>query len=294
MRIGLLRRYDPELPDFLHRHGFTSVEIELRAGDGLAPDQAGTDAWPKVMAALAARDISLSALAYYGNLLDPDLTAAAGHAHLLRGVMRQAADLKVDVVGIMAGRDPDLPVMANLPRFVATITPLVREAEDLGVRLAIENCPKFHKFPFRGTNIGFSMEAFDAIFAAVPSPNLGIEYDPSHPVMMFMDYLEWVYHYRDRIVHVHAKDAEVVWREIRRNGIYADGAFRYRLPGLGDVDWGQLISALIEIGYRGALDIEGRHDPVYSGDLEVQGLLLARRHLEQFVPSPVAAGGVSR
>jgi sugar phosphate isomerase/epimerase len=76
-----------------------------------------------------------------------------------------------------------------------------------------------------------------------------------------------------------------VWREIKLNGIYADHAFRYRLPGLGDVDWGRFISALIEIGYRGDVDIEGRHDPVYAGDLESAGLLLARRHLEQFIPS---------
>jgi sugar phosphate isomerase/epimerase len=294
MRIGLLRRYDPDLPDFLQRHGFTSVEIEVRAGDALDADRADGGAWERLVADLGRREIALSSLAYYGNLLDPDRTAAADHARRLRAVMGRAARLGVGVVGIMAGRDPDLPVLANIPRFAATLTPLVRQAEDLGVRLAIENCPKFHKFPFRGTNIGFSVEALDAIFDAVPSPNLGIEYDPSHPVMMFMDYLEWVYRYRDRVFHVHAKDAEVVWREIRLNGIYADGAFRYRLPGLGDVDWGRLISALIEIGYRGALDIEGRHDPVYSGDLEVQGLLLARRHLERFVPAaaPVATAAI--
>lgn len=284
MRIGLLRRYEPGLPEQMERLGFTSCEIELREGDPLDPDRASTDDLRRAVDALGERGVRVSSLAYYGNLLDPDAAAAAARARRLRTTMGWARAVEVDVVGVMAGRDPDLPVLANVPRFRDVFAPLAREAEGLGVRLAIENCPKFHAFPFRGTNIGFSVEALDAIFDAVPSPSLGLEYDPSHPVMMLMDYLDWVYRYRDRIFHVHAKDAEVVWREIKLNGIYADRAFRYRLPGLGDVDWGRLVSALIEVGYRGDLDIEGRHDPVYAGDLEDAGLLVARRHLEQFIP----------
>jgi sugar phosphate isomerase/epimerase len=286
VRIGLLRRYTAGLPATLERLGFGSVEVEVREGDLLDPDRATSDDWRRARDELAARGARISSIAYYGNLLEPDRAEAEARAGRLRAVMGRAGELGVEVVGIMAGRDPDRPVLANLPRFREVFGPIVRRAEELGVRLAIENCPKFHAFPFRGTNMGFSVEAFDAIFDAVPSPNLGIEYDPSHAVMMFMDYLDLIHRYRDRIFHVHAKDAEVVWREIRLNGIYADGAFRYRLPGLGDVDWGRFVSALIEVGYRGDLDIEGRHDPVYAGDLEEAGLLLSRQ-LEQFVPQLV-------
>jgi len=289
LRIGLLRRYTPDLPAFMEAHGFTSAEIEFRPGEGLEPDTASLDDVRRMRDDLAARGVRLSSFASYGNLLDPDPAEAEADTRRLRTVMGWANALGVEVVGVMAGRDPSLPPLANVPRFKDAFTPLLREAEDLGVKLAIENCPKFHAWPFRGTNIGYSVEVFDAIFDAVSSPNLGIEYDPSHPVMMLMDYLEWVYRYADRIFHVHAKDAEVVWREIKRNGIYADHAFRYRLPGLGDVDWGRLVSALVEVGYRGDLDIEGRHDPVYADDLEAAGLVLARRHLEQFVPAVVPA-----
>lgn len=284
MRIGLLRRYKPGLSRFLQELGFRSVELEFRECDPLDPDVATEDQVRAAASELAEHDVAISALAYYGNLLDPDPAIARDRERRLRTVMRWAWLLGVEVVGIMAGRDPSLPALDNLPRFKATFAPIVCEAEDLGIKLAIENCPKFHAFPFRSTNMAFSIECYDAIFDAVPSPNLGLEYDPSHPVMMFMDYLDWIYRYRDRIFHVHAKDAEVVWREIRLNGIYADKAFRYRLPGLGDVNWGRLISALIEVGYDGSLDIEGDHDPVYSGELAAAGLLFARRHLDQFLP----------
>jgi sugar phosphate isomerase/epimerase len=269
----------------MQAHGFTSAEIEFREGDPIDPDRAVLDDVRRMADALAEHGVRISSFASYGNLLDPDPTEAEADVRRLRTVMGWANALGVGVVGIMAGRDPALPALANVPRFRDVFTPIVREAEGIGVKLAIENCPKFHAHPFRGTNIGFSVETLDAIFDAIPSSHLGLEYDPSHPVMMLMDYIDLIYRYRDKIFHVHAKDAEVVWREIKLNGIYADHAFRYRLPGLGDVDWGRFISALIEIGYRGDVDIEGRHDPVYAGDLESAGLLLARRHLEQFIPS---------
>ncbi len=288
MRIGLLRRYTTDLPAYLEKLGFASVQIEFCEGDLLDPATASDASVAAAVAEMRQRDIQVSAFAYYANLLEPDSSSAAEHRRRLCRIIQWASALDVPVIGIMAGRDPALPALENLPRFVDVFSPIVREAEDLQVRLAIENCPKFHAFPFRSTNFAFSFQTYDAIFAALPSPNLGLEYDPSHPVMMMMDVLEWVYRYGPRIFHVHAKDAEVVWREIRANGIYSDKAFRYRLPGFGDVDWGRLISALIEIGYRGALDIEGKHDPVYSGDLDAPGLVLARRHLEQYAPSTAA------
>ena len=288
MRIGLLRRYTHDLPDYLRATGFTCAEIEFRAGDPLDPEVASFDDVRSAFDKLAANRVRVSSLASYENLLDPDPAKAAAATRRLRKVIQWASKLGIEVIGIMAGRDPGKPLMANIAPFKKAFTPIVREAEELGLKLAIENCPKFHAFPFRGSNIGYSVEAFDAIFDAVPSKSLGIEYDPSHPIMMFMDYLDWIYRYADRIFHVHAKDAEVVWREIKTNGIYADKAFRYRLPGLGDVEWGRFISALIEIGYRGDIDIEGRHDPVYMGELETAGLLLAKKHLEQFIPAESA------
>ena len=58
---------------------------------------------------------------------------------------------------------------------------------------------------------------------------------------------------------------------------------RHRVPGLGQADWSQIISALREVGYQGNLDIEGRHDPVLHGEYEEEGLVIAFKHLSQFV-----------
>ena len=98
-----------------------------------------------------------------------------------------------------------------------------------------------------------------------------------------MDYIGIVHEFGDRIYHVHAKDAEVVDRNVKRYGILEPGAVRHRMPGLGQVDWPSLISALVEMGYDGNLDIEGRHDPVYRDDREEEGLLTAFKHLSACV-----------
>ena len=85
---------------------------------------------------------------------------------------------------------------------------------------------------------------------------------------MLVDYVEIIYKYRSKIFHVHAKDAELLKRNIRVNGILELGAVRHGTPEYGDVGWSKVISALVEVGYRGNLDIEGRYDPVFCGDRE--------------------------
>lgn len=50
---------------------------------------------------------------------------------------------------------------------------------------------------------------------------------------------------------------------------------------MGDSDWSKLINQLIEKGYRGDITIEGYHDPIYSGDREMEGQLLALDYLKK-------------
>jgi hypothetical protein len=56
------------------------------------------------------------------------------------------------------------------------------------------------------------------------------------------------------------------------------GWWRYRIPGLGDVDWRRCLDCLYEGGYSGALSVEHEH-PVWSGTPEKveTGLEIARR-----------------
>jgi sugar phosphate isomerase/epimerase len=54
-----------------------------------------------------------------------------------------------------------------------------------------------------------------------------------------------------------------------------------RTPGFGDTDWTRVVSKLRLAGYRGTIDIEGWHDPVYREELEMTGQVRALDYLKQ-------------
>lgn len=89
---------------------------------------------------------------------------------------------------------------------------------------------------------------------------------------------------------MHAKDTEINTDRLKRVGFLTGYSWwRYRLPGLGALDWTRFISELQEAGYDGEISIE-HEDPVWGGDLQKtkEGILIAKRFLEQ-VPGLVSA-----
>jgi sugar phosphate isomerase/epimerase len=97
-----------------------------------------------------------------------------------------------------------------------------------------------------------------------------------------MDPLAFVAELGGRILHVHAKDGELVAPHAGRSGLLAHGAwargdrgFRFRVAGWGDLDWKRLISALRVAGYDGVLAVE-HEDPTMS---RLEGLQKAAEHL---------------
>ncbi|MFD2422653.1 hypothetical protein [Amycolatopsis pigmentata] len=69
-----------------------------------------------------------------------------------------------------------------------------------------------------------------------------------------------------------------------RENAWGMGWWRYRVPGLGHVDWARLIDRLYEHGYRGVVSVEPE-DPVWGGTEEnvLTGLSAARRTLTRHV-----------
>ena len=67
---------------------------------------------------------------------------------------------------------------------------------------------------------------------------------------------------------------------------------RDRTPGFGDSNWTDIITILRLAKFKGSIDIEGWHDPVYSRDLEMTGQVHGLNYLKQcrggaFVPNPI-------
>jgi sugar phosphate isomerase/epimerase len=232
--------------------------------------------------------IALSGLGYYPNPLDADLAARRVAIEHLKHVIRAAAKLEVRLVNTFIGRDHTKSVEANWPLFHEVWPDIVQVAEAEGVNLGIENCPMLfssNEWP-GGKNLAVSPALWQAIFDAIPSPYLGLNFDPSHLVWQFVDCARCIREFGARIFHVHAKD-----ERIDRDRLYARGALGLgwhdpKLPGLGDVRWGEMFAALTDVGYRGPVCIEVE-DRAYEGSLDdrKRALRQSKRFLEQFIAS---------
>jgi sugar phosphate isomerase/epimerase len=194
----------------------------------------------------------------------------------------------VSVVGTFVGRDKDKTLEANLDEFAKVWPPLVKFAADRGVKIAIENCPMIFsndEWP-GGNNLPVSPHIWRRLWEIIPDKNFGLNLDPSHLIWQFIDYTRAVYEFGDRIFHVHAKDLRIDREQLFQHGILSLGMGWQvpRLPGLGEVNWGQFISALYAVGYDYVVSIE-HEDRAFEGTEErvKRGFLLARDVLAPYL-----------
>jgi sugar phosphate isomerase/epimerase len=206
--------------------------------------------------------IQISALGYYPNILDADASSAnAGKDHLKK-VIEGARMLGIDRVNSFIGADPRKNPNENFEAFQGVWPEIIEFAEKHGVRIGIENCPMLFtldEWP-SGKNLAYSPALWRRMFERIPSPNFGLNYDPSHFIWQFMDYVEPLYEFKDRIFHAHAKDLKIERKLLNDQGILSLGWSTPKIPGLGDVDWNRFVSALTDIGYDGPVCIEVEDD----------------------------------
>ncbi len=219
----------------------------------------------------------ISCLGVYGNpLVSPETVVD------WERLIDAAADFDCGLVSGFAGRIPGRPVPESFPRFADVFRPLAARAADRGVKLAFENCDKRGDWLSGDWNIAHAPKAWEGMFEAVPSPVLGLQWEPCHQIVSFVDPLPQLRQWAHRIWHIHGKDASVLWDVIREHGIRGGVPYVYhRTPGFGDTDWTAVISTLRMAGWQGSIDIEGFHDPVYRDRLETTGQVAALSYLKR-------------
>jgi sugar phosphate isomerase/epimerase len=239
---------------------------------------------------LEARNITISGLGYYPNMLEAGPQAEIFRGHFLK-VIDAAARLDVKVANTFIGRDPTRSLEDNLELFEKVWPPIVEHAGRAGVKIGIENCPMYFtkdEWP-GGKNLAISPVLWRRMFQAIPAANFGLNYDPSHMVWQHMDYIRPLYEFKDRIFHVHLKDAKILSDRLAEVGILATPLEYHtpKLPGLGDVDWGRFFSALTDIRYNGAACIEVE-DRAFEDSLESRkaSLIQSRNFLRPYLPIP--------
>lgn len=233
--------------------------------------------------------VKISGLGYYPNPLDADAAHRQMVIEHLKKVIRAAQQIGVKVVNTFIGRDHTKPLIDNLARMPEAWAPVVKEARAAGVKLGIEHCPMLYsddQWP-GGKNLATTpavwrsmFETFDAVAPGV----VGLNFDPSHLVWQQIDCPRAVREFGKHIVHVHAKDERIDQARLYEVGTLGMGWHVPKLPGLGDVRWGEFFAALTDAGYHGPVCVEVE-DRAFEDSLESRrrALRQSKKFLSQFI-----------
>ncbi len=242
----------------------------------------------RILDELNNKNVSISGLGYYPNPLSPNEEERSTAISHLKNLIKAAELLNVEVVNTFIGRDWRKNLEENWILFKEIWPPIIKLAEDHGIKVAIENCPMLFsedEWP-GGKNLAHSPSIWKRMFEEIPSDSFGLNFDPSHLVWLGIDYRKAIREFASKIFHVHAKDVRIDPDKLYEVG-YLAYPLQYhtpKLPGLGDVNWSMFFSELSDTGYDGPVCIEVE-DRAYEKSLETRksSLTQSGRFLKQYL-----------
>jgi sugar phosphate isomerase/epimerase len=284
-KLGVLGRFTPANVEFARAQGFNNMILDGPPADRITDQQID-----EIKTVLRRANMNVSALQVTQNHISADpAKRAKENAYFVKSI-ELAGKLGVPYIGTASGKDPGKKFNQQVDEVIRVYTEAYFPAcERNKVRILWEPWPE-------GPNLATSPVGYDALFKGFGnSPYVGLQYDPSHLVRQFMDPIQTARDYVDRIYDVHLKDTEILWPLLRAGGIDpVNGAswWRYRIPGLGSINWAEFFSVLQDHGYQGAMSIEHEDDlygadnnpgPDFSEEYKV-GFVMGKRYLAQYVP----------
>jgi len=171
------------------------------------------------------------------SLSSPDNSEREKALTLLRQGLELAADLGAQVLLVIpAVARPTTPYRDTYRLALSSIRSSARWAEDLGVKIGIENV--WNRFLYDPL-------IFRMFIEEVGSESVGLYFDVGN-VIEISPFEHWLEILGDMILMVHAKDYD--FRERGPSG--------FRPVGRGSVDWPRFIRGLRDVGYKGFINVE--------------------------------------
>lgn len=286
-KLGVLMNYSDSNLEWVRAEGFTSVQLRLN------PDALDDNAIAKIKENLRRSGIVASSLACDGNHIDPDPAKRDKQNQYALKCIELCGKLGIPNIGGQSGTMKGAPLQDQVAEIVKVYNEKYFAAcEKHKVRILWE--------PYAGgPNIATGPVGWEALFKAFnDSPNVGLQFDPSHLVWQFMDPIQAARDFAGKIHDVHLKDTEILWHLVRKGGIQPVNNqrwWRFRVPGYGSVDWKGFFSVLAEAGYTGCMNIENEDEfyyPAYENgnftENYKRGFRVAHEFLKTLVP-PVTA-----
>ena len=150
---------------------------------------------------------------------------------------------------------PAATIAAGYADFAARWNPILDVFDEVGVRFAHEVHPSEIAYDYWTT-----VATLDAIGHR---DTFGLNYDPSHMVWQGLDYVGFLWDFRDRIYHVDCKDTKVRMHNGRNGRLsshlpWADPrrGWDFISTGHGDTAWEDVFRMLNSIEYAGPISIE--------------------------------------
>jgi len=289
-KLEVLCRYIESNLEFAKAEGFSGVELTNSPKGILDFGTASDEVLERVKSTLRRLGLDLSVIQSVQNHVAPEPEARQRANAVFARTIEAAGKLGAKFVSTTSGTMPGKTLEEQVGEIVRVYTekyfPLCEKHK---VRILWEPWAA-------GPNVATGPVGYEALFKAFgDSPHVGIQYDPSHLAWQMMDPIQAMRDFMDKIHAVHLKDVEIRWGVLRKTGINPLNRaewWRFRLPGMGVIDWPAFFTVLMEAGYDGPMSIE-HEDRFYGfpfpGDEFPEdyktGLRVALRYLRQFVPA---------
>ena len=176
-------------------------------------------------------------------------------------LIMECADIgPVNYFVVMLPQQPLLQPKENFGYMLKFLQQIVPTLEECRATFSIEG------WPGPGA-LCCTPESLRALFKAIPSRYLAINYDPSHLIRVGICPYRFLEEFGDKVCHVHGKDTEFMTERLYNLGNYQPAletedlhfggtSWRYTIPGHGCFNWLRGLRILNDKGYHGCISIE--------------------------------------
>ncbi len=288
-KIGILCQYTESNIAFAAAEGFKSLELSSTPRSRLDAAALTDEEVEKASGVITRAGLEVSALGIAVNHTAADAGERARINAYVGKVIELAGRMRVPYVATMSGNMPGRRFQDQIDEIVRVYNEKYFSlCQKYRVRILWEPWPE-------GPNLATGPAGYDALFKAFgSSPYVGIQFDASHLVRQFMDPIQCMRDYIDKIYNLHLKDTEIFWPTLRHCGINPPNGmrwWRYRIPGYGEVKWPEVFTVLMDAGYEGSMNIEHEDEtygePLPDGNFSEAfkiGFRMGLRYLRQYVP----------
>lgn len=212
--------------------------------------------------------------------------AAQEMAAAVKGFVAQGVQ---NFFAVIIVEDDTVSRKENLDRAVDGYGQLCAAIKGTGAHIVLEGWPGGGP---RFGSLGCTPESLRAVFGALGTDVLGVNYDPSHLIRMGIDPVRFLHEFIEQVHHVHAKDTLILADDLYAFGHlqsatlatphgFGEHCWRYCIPGHGLAPWGEILRILVDAKYKGMLCIELEDENFNDGvESETRGLLAARDFLK--------------